>query len=61
MKRFEFAIKALDNEILRVVGKVAMDYNEKGLSPKLACSHSKVKHLKEAIKILEDHERNKAV
>jgi hypothetical protein len=59
MKRFEFAIKAINNEILRHVGKVAINYYDKKIPLRLSILERKVKHLKEAIKILEDHPNNK--
>lgn len=58
MKRFHYAIKAIDNEMLRIIGKVATQAVEKGHDPTYSLKMLRVKNLKEAIKILEEHERN---
>lgn len=61
MKRFDIAIKVMQDEIYRVVGKVASDAADKGYNPSYAVKIQKAKHLKEAINILLKHERNKGV
>lgn len=58
MRRFHFAIKALNDELLRCVGKAAVRYVEKGINPNIAVNENKVRNLKKAIKILEDHPEN---
>ena len=58
MRRFEHAIKVLKKELLCQVGKVVMSHEIYEKDPFLALRESKVKNLKEAIKILEDHVRN---
>ena len=61
MKRFDRAIKVLNDEKFRVAGKVAFEAVEKGHSPGYAVKKTMVKHLIEAIEVLEKHERNKSV
>lgn len=61
MKRFDAAIKVIQDEIYRVIGKVANDAVDKGHNPSYATRVTKAKHLKEALGILLDHERNKSV
>ena len=61
MKRFDRAIKVLTDEKHRIIGKVATDAVEKGHNPSYAVRGSMARYLNEAIKILEDHERNKSV
>lgn len=64
MKRFEKAIKVLQDELYREAGRVAVSYvdNKHIDNPvELATRTAKVRNLKEAIKILEEHERNKNV
>lgn len=61
MKRFDVAVKVIQDEIFRVVGKVATDAVDKGHNPSYAVRIQKVKNLKEAISVLANHERNKSV
>lgn len=61
MKRFERAIKVLNDEKFRITGKVAFNAVEKGHSPAYATRIMMVKNIMEAIEILEKHERNKNV
>jgi hypothetical protein len=61
MKRFDRAIKVLNDEKFRVIGKVATDAVEKKHNPIWAVRSSMAKYLNEAIEILENHERNKSV
>lgn len=60
-RRFDKAIRALNNEKMRIVGKVASSYLEKNVWIDLAFKTSEVKNINEAIIILEAHKRNKAV
>lgn len=61
MKRFHYAIKAIDDEIFRCVGKVTTKYVYDNINPMLALQENKVRNLKLAKKILEDHPENKHV
>lgn len=61
MKKYHYAIKAINDEMLRCVGKVATKAHDRNLNPLLALQETKVMHLKEAIKILENHIDNKHV
>jgi hypothetical protein len=61
MKRFHYAIKAINDEILRHIGKVAVDAVDKNHNPAYATRTEKVKRLKKAIDILENHPDNKSV
>lgn len=61
MKRFERAIKVLKDEQWRIIGKVAEDSVDKGLNPRYATRAVMAKNLKEAMDILQNHERNKFV
>lgn len=61
MKRFDVAVKVIQDEIFRVVGKVATDAVDKGHNPSYALRIQKVNNLKEAIDVLSNHERNKCV
>lgn len=60
MKRFEPAIKVINDEVLRQVGKAAQEFAEHK-AVHLATQTRKVKALKRAISILENHEENKCV
>lgn len=59
-QKFDKAIRDLNRMVNEEVGKVVGDYAKTG-NPKLALAHSTVKHLKEAIEILSNHERNVSV
>lgn len=61
MKRFERAIKVLKDEQWRIIGKVAEDSVNKGHNPAYSVRAEMAKNLKEAIDILQNHERNKYV
>lgn len=61
MKRFDIAIKVIQDEIYRVIGKVATAAVEKGQDPSYAVRAQKAKNLKQAIEILSNHEKNKSV
>jgi hypothetical protein len=61
MRRFDFAIKAIQNEIYRDIGKVATKAVENKHDPTMGVRARKVLHMKEAIEILQEHQRNKAV
>lgn len=61
MKRFDVAIKVIQDEIYRVIGKVATDAVDKGHNPSYAMRIQKAKNLKEAIEVLLNHKRNKSV
>lgn len=61
MKRFDTAIKVIQDEIYRVIGKVATDAFDKGHNPSYSVRIQKAKHLKQAIEILLNHENNKWV
>lgn len=58
MKCFHFAIKAIENEMLRSIGKVATKHFDKGHDPMLAIQEKKVLNMKRAIKVLEEHKDN---
>jgi hypothetical protein len=58
MKRFHFAIRAIESDILKHIGKVATKAVSNGHDPMYALRVEKVKRMKEAIGILENHERN---
>jgi hypothetical protein len=58
MKRFHYAIKAIENEMLRSIGKVATKHFDRGHDPMLALQENKVLNMKKAIKILEEHKDN---
>lgn len=58
MKRFYYAIKAIEDEMLRSIGKVATKCVEKGHNPMIAIQERKVKNLKQAIEILQEHKEN---
>ena len=62
MKRFHFAIRAIQNDILKHIGKVALNAVEKKHNDVIyGYRCEKVKRMKEAIRILEEHERNNHV
>jgi hypothetical protein len=61
MKRFEYAIKAIEHEKLRVIGKYVDESVKNNHDPLMALERSKVKHLNEAIEILTEHHRNNHV
>jgi hypothetical protein len=62
MKRFHFAIRAIEKDILRHIGKVTVDAVEKKHDDILYGYRSdKVQNMREAIKILEEHDKNKFV
>lgn len=61
MKRFDRAIKVLNDEKFRITGKVAFDAVDKGHNPSYSVRQSMVQYIVEAIEILEKHERNKKV
>lgn len=58
MKRFDYAIKAIEQEKLRVIGKYASELAEQKHDPMLALKRSKVMNLTEAIEVLTKHHRN---
>lgn len=58
MKRFDYAIKAIEQEKLRVIGKYCSELVEHKHDPTLALKREKVKNLNEAILILSEHPRN---
>ncbi len=58
MKRFHFAIKALELEKQRSVGKIAIKCIESNHDPMFALEASKVKNINKAIEILTNHELN---
>lgn len=62
MKRFHFAIKAIESEIFRHVGKVVMEASNNNINDMMIETRSsKIKNLKRAIEILNNHEDNKNV
>ncbi len=61
MKRFDKAIKAIQSERYRIIGKAATDYTTTGINTSYALQVADAKRMSEAIKILEEHERNKVV
>ena len=61
MKRFDRAIKVLQDEKFRIIGKVATDAVEKGHNPSYATSSRMAKNLNEAMEILKNHPTNKHV
>lgn len=61
MRRFDIAIRVLKDEINREVGKVALAYQKKNIDPILSIRSKRCETLKEAIKILTEHERNKSI
>lgn len=61
MKRFHFAIKALEVEKQRSVGKIAIKAAENKHDPIWALESQKVKNLNKAIEILTNHELNVGV
>lgn len=60
MKRFDRAIRVINDEMLRMAGKAAQDFVEHGRI-ELALETKEVECLKEAILILKEHHRNKFV
>lgn len=60
MRRFDKAIRAIDEAILKEVGKAAQEFAEHG-QVRLAVKTRHVLNLKRAIKILEDHPENKLI
>lgn len=61
MKKFQYAINAIRDEIHRHVGKVAEKAVEHKHDPTIALRLSKARNLKRAIEILEQHPENKSV
>lgn len=61
MKRFDKAIKLLKNYLYRLTAKAAIECLEKNWPMKMINAKTELKNLKEAIEILEKHERNKHV
>lgn len=61
MKRFDRAIKVLNDEKFRIIGKVATDAVDKGHNPRYAVRENMAQYINEAIEILKNHERNKCV
>lgn len=61
MKRFDRSIKVLQDEIFRVIGKVATEAVSNRQDPSYSTNVLVVRCLKEAIEVLKNHERNKYV
>lgn len=61
MKKFDRAIKVLNDEKFRIIGKVATDEVENGRNGKIAVRARMATYLNEAIKILLEHPTNKGV
>lgn len=63
MRRFDQAIRAIQNELYREAGRVVLKYNlgNEMQQVEMAARTKNVENLKEAMKILQQHERNKYV